>query len=77
MRRDESYLFWKNVLKVAPRQLNLYEKALIHASKMPKVGENNERLEFLGDAVLDMVVADLLYEAYPMDSEGELTKKKN
>lgn len=76
MRRDESYLFWKNVLKVAPRQLNLYEKALIHASKMPKVGENNERLEFLGDAVLDMVVADLLYEAYPMDSEGELTKKR-
>ncbi len=76
MRRDESYLFWKNVLKVAPRQLNLYEKALIHVSKMPKVGENNERLEFLGDAVIDMVVADLLYEAYPMDSEGELTKTR-
>ena len=76
MRRDESYLFWKNVLKVAPRQLNLYEKALVHVSKCQTVGENNERLEFLGDAVLDMVVADLLYEAYPMDSEGELTKKR-
>ena len=76
MRRDESYLFWKNILHITPRSLEIYEKALVHVSKCQTVGENNERLEFLGDAVLDMVVADLLYEAYPMDSEGELTKKR-
>ena len=76
MRRDESYLFWKNLLHVPPRSLDTYEKALIHVSKCHTVGENNERLEFLGDAVIDMVVADLLYEAYPNDSEGELTKKR-
>ncbi|MBM3285968.1 MAG: ribonuclease III [Candidatus Eisenbacteria bacterium] len=38
---------------------------------------SNERLEFLGDAVLELVVIEHLYEHYPVDREGELTKKKS
>ena len=37
---------------------------------------NNERLEFLGDAVLGLVIADILYEEFPDDEEGELQKKR-
>ena len=36
--------------------------------------EDNERLEFLGDAVLELTVSNYLFEKYPMMSEGELTK---
>ncbi len=45
---------------------NLKEKALAF--------RNNERLEFLGDAVLGLIVSDLLLEAYPEDSEGQLSR---
>jgi ribonuclease-3 len=38
--------------------------------------EHNERLEFLGDAVLGLVVADILYQEFPDDEEGELQKKR-
>ncbi|MGE4294237.1 MAG: ribonuclease III [Campylobacterales bacterium] len=48
------------------------ESALTHRSC--KEGENNERLEFLGDAVLDLIVGEHLYLAFPKSSEGELSK---
>ena len=38
--------------------------------------EHNERLEFLGDAVLGLVIADILYQEFPEDEEGELQKKR-
>ena len=38
--------------------------------------ENNERLEFLGDAVLGLIIADILYEKYPEANEGDLQKKR-
>ncbi len=50
----------------------LYKLALTHKSHSSF--ENNERLEFLGDAVLDMVVTDFIYKNYPDLSEGELAK---
>ncbi|MGE5316275.1 MAG: ribonuclease III [Acidobacteriota bacterium] len=59
------------------RNRNYFAQALVHrsylatAEKLPC--ESNERLEFLGDAVLGVVVADYLYRAYPRGSEGELT----
>ncbi len=37
---------------------------------------NNERLEFLGDAILEMISSDVLYKAYPMMQEGQLSKKR-
>lgn len=54
----------------------LLELALTHRSYANEQGglPNNERLEFLGDAVLEMVVTDALYRRYPERSEGELAK---
>jgi len=52
-----------------------FEEAIIHRSVSD--GRNNERLEYLGDAVLDLIVADLLFRDYPDLKEGELTKLKS
>lgn len=53
----------------------LLEAALTHASALrPGVVRSSERLEFLGDAVLDLAIADLLLEAFPRWDEGQLSK---
>lgn len=56
---------------------NLLKQAFIHRSYInenPSIGfSHNERLEFLGDAVLELIVTDYLYKKYPSSSEGELT----
>jgi ribonuclease-3 len=56
----------------------LLQHALIHSSYVNEnphlAPESNERLEFLGDAVLGLVIADDLFEAYPDGDEGELTE---
>lgn len=51
----------------------LLENALTHASVQGR--EQNERLEFLGDRVLGLVVADLLYQAFPDEAEGDMAKR--
>ncbi|MDZ4831056.1 MAG: ribonuclease III [Phycisphaerae bacterium] len=51
--------------------------ALIHASVAGTRLESNERLEFLGDAILGMVICDYLFRTYPSALEGELTKVKS
>jgi ribonuclease-3 len=55
----------------------LLQQAFIHRSfinENPRSGlEHNERLEFLGDAVLELVVTEFLYETYPNHNEGDLT----
>ena len=56
----------------------VYEEALTHSSMLDgdKTGlKSNERLEFLGDVVLDMTMANYLYKAFPEAQEGELTKE--
>jgi ribonuclease-3 len=53
--------------------LSLSEQALTHRSAR---GANNERLEFLGDAVVGLVVAELLYESFPKLDEGVLTRMR-
>jgi len=50
--------------------------ALVHRSALARAGENNEKLEFLGDAVLDLAVSDLLMECFPKADEGELSKRR-
>jgi ribonuclease-3 len=58
----------------------LLTQALTHRSysnEHPEEGEDNERLEFLGDAILNFVIAMLLYERYPSLSEGELTRLRS
>ena len=62
------------------RDVSLLERALRHSSftnekRMPKQ-ECNERLEFLGDAVLELVSSEFLFKEYPKVSEGELTKTR-
>lgn len=57
--------------------ISLYEQALTHSSYAHEKGHrriHNERLEFLGDAVLELVISDYLYHHYPQLSEGKLTK---
>lgn len=54
-----------------------YEQALTHSSFAHERGQrriHNERLEFLGDAVLELIISDYLYLQYPQLSEGKLTK---
>jgi ribonuclease-3 len=55
----------------------LLQKALVHSSfgfEQLDDGQNNETLEFIGDAVLDLAVSDMLFHMYPGIREGELTK---
>ncbi len=57
--------------------LRLLQKALIHSSyafEQSQIDKNNETLEFLGDAVLDLVIGHILIRRYPKMREGELTK---
>lgn len=60
-----------------PKNPALYRRAFRHKSKYPEPGENNERPEFLGDAVYDLIVAEYLYNLMPAGSEGELTRLKS
>ena len=56
---------------------SLLAEALTHASAAPDHLTNNERMEFLGDAVLDLVVCQKLYTDHPESREGDLTKLKS
>ncbi|GAC1453920.1 MAG: ribonuclease III [Steroidobacteraceae bacterium] len=58
----------------APRDLGLFRAALTHRSA---AGPNNERLEFLGDAVLNLVVARHLYGCFPHAAEGDLSRLRS
>ncbi len=60
-----------------PIDLNIFKKALRHKSLSSGDINSNERLEFLGDAILDAVVAEYLYNKFPGDDEGYLTKLKS
>jgi ribonuclease III len=79
--RKEFYLFLKQVLGFYPGNTRLYEIAFIHksASTTDPMGNfiNNERLEYLGDAILGAVVAEFLYKRYPQRGEGFLTQMRS
>ena len=66
-----------NVLGFTPRNLKLYRTALSHRSVREGADENNERLEFLGDAVLSSIVAHYLFMKYPYKGEGFLTEMRS
>lgn len=66
-------------LRYAFRDPTLLLQALTHRSVSPSLSENkpshhNERLEFLGDAVLGLVISESVAEKFPQSSEGELSK---
>lgn len=77
----ESYLCFYRMLGFFPRNITVYKQALLHKSSSVKSGKgrllNNERLEFLGDAVLDAVVADIVYKKFEGRREGFLTNTRS
>lgn len=68
----------RKILGFRPGNLRLYEIAFIHRSASFTLPDgkrvNNERLEFLGDAVLDAILSDYLFEKFPDANEGFMTK---
>ncbi len=79
-RKDrESYLLLYSILGFVPGSLKPYQMAMTHSSQAPgarKLG-CNERLEFLGDAVLSSVTADFLYSNFRKEREGFLSKSRS
>lgn len=79
-KKNEFYHRIAQLTGIEPRDLSLYELAMRHSSASKKSSSegwsNNERLEFLGDAILGAVVAKELYEFYPDKNEGFLTSMR-
>lgn len=73
----EPYFSFYKILDFYPYNITLYEQALLHKSSSIKLKNgkwiNNERLEFLGDAILDAVVADIVFKGFEYKKEGFLT----
>ncbi|MBK8087288.1 MAG: ribonuclease III [Chitinophagaceae bacterium] len=67
----------RNILGYSPGDLLLYKTALSHRSVKEGSDQNNERLEFLGDAVLSAAVAHYLFKKYPYKGEGFLTEMRS
>ncbi|MBK7668419.1 MAG: ribonuclease III [Sphingobacteriaceae bacterium] len=65
----------KTLLGFTPSNISLYKQAFLHSSKRETV--NNERLEFLGDAVLGAVIAEHLFKLFPYKDEGFLTQLRS
>ena len=67
----------RNLLGFRPRNFSIYELALTHRSLKEPIDQNNERLEFLGDAILSSLVAEYLFKRYPYKEEGFLTEMRS
>ncbi len=65
------------MLGYKPGNISLYKTALTHRSIRDGADENNERLEYLGDAVLSSLIADYLFKRYPYKEEGFLTEMRS
>ena len=77
----EPYSSLYKILGFYPDNIHLYEQAFLHKSSSVESDDgrwlNNERLEFLGDAVLDAVVADIVYKHFQNKREGFLTNTRS
>ncbi len=81
-RRDrDTYAIISGIFEISPENIELYKLALMHSSATIKLDDgtrlNNERLEFLGDAILEAVVSDYLFINFPRADEGELTRLRS
>ncbi len=82
VRKDkEPYLLFYKILGFYPYTLKYYEQALLHKSLSRRIANgsrlNNERLEFLGDAVLESVITDILFHHFENESEGFMTNARS
>ena len=79
--RKNLYYKVKKVLGTSPKQAEYYELALTHRSASihhtKGFAVNNERLEFLGDSILNAIVSDHLFRLFPNENEGFLTQLKS
>lgn len=79
--KEELYFSLKEILTFPPRNLELYKLALLHKSmsKTDRQGHHidNERLEFLGDAIIEAVVSNYLFRKYGLQQEGFLTTMRS
>lgn len=77
----DSYLCFYKILGFYPQHIELYKQALLHKSITFRNEKgrllNNERLEFLGDAIIDAIIADILYQRYEGKREGFLTNTRS
>jgi ribonuclease-3 len=80
-KEKDFFLFLKNQLQIVPKNLELFELAILHRSASVVLPDgtsvNNERLEYLGDAIIDAIVADYLFRKFPKEKEGFLTKLRS
>lgn len=77
----ESYLCFYRIMGFFPRNIRYYQQALLHKSTSLRSDKgrplNNERLEFLGDAILDAIVGDIVYNHFEGRREGFLTNTRS
>ena len=79
-KEKEPYFRFYRILGFYPHNIEIYKQALLHKSSSVKTQGrliNNERLEFLGDAILDAVVADIVYKKFEGKREGFLTNTRS
>ena len=79
-RNKSYYRLIDDIFGFIPNNIELYKLALVHKSASIEVGGrsiNNERLEFLGDAVIESITSDYLFIEYPEYDEGKLTKLRS
>ncbi len=80
-RDREYYVIVDDIFGIYPRNIELYKLALLHRSASVELEDgthlNNERLEFLGDAILEAVVSDYLFIEFPRADEGVLTRLRS
>lgn len=67
----------KSITGISPSNISIYKQVFQHRSRFSEPKENNERLELLGDAILDAVVCEFLYKKYPYKEEGFLTELRS
>jgi ribonuclease-3 len=81
VKQKEPYLLFRSILGFYPHHIEVYELALRHKSSSVLNEDgillNNERLEFLGDAVLNVLVSDILFHQFENQKEGFLTKARS
>jgi len=81
VKQKEPYLLFRSILGFLPIHIDIYELALRHKSSSVRNKDgillNNERLEFLGDAVLNVLVSDILFHQFENQKEGFLTKTRS
>ena len=69
----ELVAFVRGVTGISPKKLRLYKQVFSHRSKFSEPDKNNERLELLGDSILDACVCEYLFKKYPYKDEGFIT----